>query len=566
MHSKTTPKTHLVPVIKGVSDPAKGLIFRTYHVRPEQLEEALKKATTVPDKIHIPFIKLYSKLSKSIQHNDITHLRDLFSKDSIVWKLLVDRHIKTEPHHNKSKQKLMQSVYAHILSQDSVFEPVIKKHSAISSIRKQTVIQHKESEQKKNKEIKNTSIAVTEKVSLKPIQEEDELLKPVVLPMIHNKKALIAADADIEPPDYGKILTKSKTTVDIFEHTKVGNEMSSFLNFVNPSPSKIVNLHKALTGKAEDRADLAKNLILQPNIYKHDPEYWSDALSHDLIQYYSGVNTNIHRNSVLYSNLMLRNIDKKRFFALHSSVSDPTIAHILSNSNNIENVINGTVLSPKEKLLYIVSLNNNDITNNKHHIIEMAHNAYLKNNTNWSTSLIAAYTNHLNSDSSYRLVNTIAPYFFSPERIMYSTLEQGTNDPFSYLVTQLIASRSLKSHYVPYNEMHMFKDDAFTSVLAMKVAKEITDRHVDLLQNFYASHKYMRTNDVRVGIVAPNTVTADQQLFIRMHPAMVLDILPDNTTSEKYAVAGILKSNNIILQRNNKVLAYNPINSITFDS
>ena len=187
MHTRNTPKTHLVPVIKGVSDPAKGMIFRTYHVRPEQLAEALQKATTTPDKIHISHIKYFDKLSKALGTDDITHLRGLFSNESTVWSMLVTRHVETGVHKERSKQKLLQTVYAHVLSQHSVFEPVIKKHTQNASIKKKTLIVHKEKPQKTKKT--NPKTPVTEKVSYTPFFQEKEELNPVVLPIIHNKKA-----------------------------------------------------------------------------------------------------------------------------------------------------------------------------------------------------------------------------------------------------------------------------------------------------------------------------------------------------------------------------------------
>ena len=561
MHTRTTPKTHLVPVIKGVTDPAKGLIFRTYHVRPEQLAEVLKEATTVVDKVHVPKIHLYSKLSKAIDSNDITHLRSLFSNDSHVWSLLVDRHLKASSHSKHHKQKLMQSIYAHILSQDPVFESVIKEYSTTAPIKKKVIIEHKESEQKKE-------TRVSEKMSDSVLlgNEHDELLMPVIMPELYKNSRSLATQKNIIPLDYGKVLTKTKKYVDVQEHSKTGNEVSSFINFVNPSPAKTLALHKTLTGKGDDSSGVAKNLILQPHIYKHNSDYWSDALSKNIVGHYTNSESSMSSEALLYSNLMLRNIDKKRFFAIHSSMSDKKVAHAVSNKNNINAVLSGNTFSTPEKSLFIASLSPEDVKKYKYDILDMALHMHSNNDVNGALSIIAAYALHLNSNETYRLVNTTAPYLFSPARIMYSALENGTKDPFSYLVAQLIASRSAKMHYVPYNETHIFENAPFIPVLGMRVAKEITDNKVEELRNFYTQHNYMRTSDVQVGIKSPDTLPSDNQLFIRMNPVMVLDKIEDNVIPTGYAASGFLKAKNIILQRNNKVLAYNPIGSIIFNT
>lgn len=561
MNTRITPKTNLVPVVKGVSDPVKGLIFRTYHVRPEQLQKSLQLATTVSDKIHISKITNYTKLEKTIHTKDITYLRNMFPKNSDIWPLIVIRNTsETQQAISTSiaKQKLLQSVYAYILTQNAMF-PIVMKENALASIKSiQTSIKHTEHIIKKP-QLKH----VTEQVSLKPhiYEEFDELLKPVVLPITLKSNVTPIPNHNISQHnvDYGIRLVKNKVTNHIMEHIDTSKELSAFINFINPSPIKVFNIFNALKGKSGDNDSIIKNLILKPQVYKYNTTHWSDTLSTFLADYWKKRAVDMDDVSVLYNSLILRNIDQKKFKSLHASYNDSRIHSILT-AMNIDDVLNSNSLSIKEQSLFIASLDDKTINNNKQSILNRFQELYYNDEIEDALLIFSAYANHLSNDVAYRLLNTFMPTVLSINNILNNVLDENIMDGFSYLLLQVLSSITSKTHYVPYSDISIFKETPFIPVLLLKVLPGFLHNKIKNFQNILNTTSNSSQKEIEINLPIKNINTKDRQLFIRMLPIMVLnkDVISTPT------IKGKVPSKNILIQNDKKVLVYNPMECIQF--
>jgi len=555
MNKRNTPKTHLVPVIKGVSDPAKGLIFRTYHVRPEQLQASLKDAMSQPDKIHVPTIKNYTKLSKAINTKDITHLRTMFSKDSTVWESLVKRnkHEENKVQPQKEKQKLMQSTYAYVLSQDSVFTQAIKEHSRKAALSTSVKIQHSEHAPSKKSR-------VSEQVTLKPNEEYieyQELLSPVTLPFT-KKKDVLKVENNKNEIDTGTVLTKTKIVEQTSDYENLSKELSAYLNFLNPSSNKLVDIHSLLLGKSNEGNSVAKNLTLRPNIYGQNKQYWSDTLSANLTTYLRANEENdMLPSSVFYSSLILKDVDKKRYYDILSSHSDDDMLQVLEQ-NKPEQLITGNYLQNKSKVLYVAALNTEDTTKNKDNIISEVKELHFKNKEDESLSLLSAYSNHLETSTTFKLLNSVLPNNLSIQKIVNDVLTTDTGNAFSYLLLQLISSKIAKLHYVPYDDINIFKEHPFVPTLILKVFREFFNYKFNDFSNFVKSHS---NESVDVGIPYIQADISDRQLFYRLKPMMRFEIAD---TNKEYMLTGTVKKNAILAVNDKHVLVHNAINNVTF--
>lgn len=559
MNSRKTPKTHLVPVIKGVSDPAKGLIFRTYHVRPEQLAASLKNATNKVDKTQVPHITNYDKLAKAVKSNDVTHLRNMFSKDSTVWSSIVKRS-NSVPSNVAAKQKLMQSVYAFTLSQDNIFTDVMKANARASSIVEKTTVKHVEKAASKSMSI---SSKVSEQVYFTPkTNEAQEILMPVTLPPSKSNSNLVVDKKNVNPIDYGKVLTKNKNTEVVDVGSEVSLELSPYINFINPSSNKATNIHSVLNGKTTDGNSVAKNLILRPSVYKENSQYWSEVLASDIVQH-NTTDVKMNSYSEIYSYLMLREIDPKRFHQVFESYPNKKIAHIFYKKEDINALLDSDEIDDVDKSLYVAAIDDDKTTKGKFSILSRVKDLFISNDINGALSLFASYSNHLDSKTTFKLLNSTLPDVLSIEYIIKDVFNNYKKSPFSYLLLQVLCARIKKLHYVPYNDIHLFNGTPFTPVLIVKIFNDFINNKKEELVSFIRKNKPSQ-NEFLVGINAPNTTTPDKQLFIRMNPATLFDIAVDGNDSN-YAAVGRINAKNTLFYNESNILYCDPLHNIIFD-
>jgi len=528
MNSRKTPKTHLVPVIKGVSDPAKGLIFRTYHVRPEQLQKSLQQATTKPEKTHISKIPNYDKLSKSISSNDITHLRGMFGNNSKVWNKLVTRDSKASANSSRSKQKLMQSIYAYTLSQDAMFTTSMKTHAKGALDSQSVKIEHNENPQKHTSNTAKRS-TVHESVSYKPtLQDDSEILMPTVLPAIQNKYSLTVAKNTTPEQDFGKVLTKQKVYTQEPSHVAVSSEISAFVNLLNTPINKASMIHSTLKGKATIDDGVSKNLILRPHIYKNNSEYWTDELSNELSKYMQGTNPNMTSESAIYHSLILRSMDKRRFYEIYESYSDKKIQYVLSNQN-VDAMLYDTVLTNTEKSLVVASLESKTKLENKNDILGAVKDMYTEDSNVDALSLFASYADTLSSDVTFRVLNSLFPGMLTLKNILETVNTKGVAAPFEYTLLQMLMSKVAGTHYVPYDSLHMFSKSPFLPSLILKIFTVMLQNKSSDIIAYIKERRQLPAQEFTVGVNAPDTKTEDKQLFVRMLPVMLLDIVQEGS-------------------------------------
>lgn len=577
LSSIKTPNKSLVPVVKGVSDPNKGLIFRTYHVRPEQLVNQLQSAKSAHAHVNTISVPNHSKLSNAIKGQDITHLRHMFSKNSKVWESIHNRQRQGVEKPGHSRQKMLQSVYASVLSQDPVFSKEIKTHSIRSTKVKRTRIEHIE---KKNKPLKRNSrkgkIRVKEQYDFmrtnSPLREDDMFVLLPPTPVFARAQQLVPTQQPTPQPvveqhvsDTGSMLIKRTIEEDVDESRVFAKQLSAFVNLLNPSVQKIEYLYAQLAGDAVSINAIAKNLILRPGVYATNAQLWSSVLSSNLVQHWRVDDNDMEDDTEFYSALMLRQIDNARFNEIFSPYMNDSVQYVLRNKNDVPGMLQSTVLSDVQKQLLVASLTDEQTIENKPHILQYVRTMFEQHDVENAVAMFASYSNHLPAATTYKLFKQTLPVLLTTAYFVENMYKGVDADALGVIMLQMIGSRKLNTHYVPYSEISTLRNvPAFVPVLAVKLFKEYmrhNSKFFNEVLNFTNGQQYT------VALPKPDTdSTKDGQLFIRVAPFTVMDVLSETNppSIQKHACMGVVEDTAVISIHGNKCIVFNAIDTVTF--
>ena len=413
---------HLVPLVKGAFDPRRGIILRTYYVRPDKLAEMIERARAVPIKSYIHEIPNYRELAKAFTINDVSGLRNLFPKESSSWALVKTRTQDTSPH--RQRGRLAQSVYAMTLRPDVLVVQAARKF-------------------------------------LKDAAKSYELVT------IDNQKPV--KDGDGARVKYVTVLQKKDDPV------QAALELSRLLCLINMRPRKLLDIILALVTKGtfKDKANIIPNLILPIHVYKDTPNIWTDVLTTWFTYWATDENYVLGKDALLQILVVLRRLNRKRFENLLDTYEIPSsIQHALSLIDlGFEAIINSQRLTEMQKAI-ILNLST------KQKDIPLLY-AYVGNNQ-VSLDVKAAVANLVPTDMAVRLWEDYFKEAPVIDEFIASCLH-GASPTAAMIMAELKAARKQGWHFLPYSMVRYVEGHPLICQLPTRLLRYVELEKFDML-------------------------------------------------------------------------------------
>lgn len=493
----------LLPIKKAVTDPGKGLILRTYYIRPEKLKKVLEELKENA-LIYVKNSKLDEIAERIQKTGDISDLRSHINNDKVFRELLihtyeVPRVLALEP--SNYLNVVTHKINSFILTNN---EQYLKKLS--SDIKKAAMrynLNYKINTKKLKKPKISKSKRIREQTEKVPFQVGDYLTEET--PYLQK--------------DYDPIGTAAK--------------LSKILNFFHPSEFKLMKIFKTLLGTDfKDNTYIIHNILLVPDLY-YKNQFVIDLLKSIIASKYKVIYGLADEEDFKYVNtewlpyfyLLLPEEERKNI--LHT-YPDKFIEHIL------------TLDSWKDILKEV----NSD---------ELIYSYLLTTDKVWIQKNLYSILNDSPPEKVLSYVKYLALRKDIPSNIVLSLFQTHIKQPFydisrgisnivnnhvkgfpvSYegLLTQILLSTLTNQKYIPYDKITSIKD-IFTPYLVTKFGKDILDRYSDKLIEWLKIRQPSSNQKITLYYNLPNSSYYEYyyhlgvQLPIRVEPLMALTTEP----------------------------------------
>jgi|GEM_PF-4592495 len=563
--------TYLVPVLKGAVDPRKGVIFRTYYIRPEKLQQMIKKAQEIPAKSYLLRIPNYDKVEQTVNTKDITNLRKLFPKDSNIWQNIHKRSQTFDAitSHKEKRSRLNQATYAYVLTQDKVYQKTIRDNFKNSKTKTDFQLITKTKKQKGLKRKKrNTKV-------------KEQAVEPLTFPLIpklpfkiigyEKTKELIENNIIPEEPhenkELGNIVTYKLKVSNIKDPVNFGNEFSKFLNYVNPHPNKIVGIiSQFISSKSlKDASFVTHNLSLLPKNYFANKEFWIALLGKLLVDVsLSDDLSNFQRNVTLYHALILKRMDGKRYTEIIDSLNTvigKQISSIERNNKSLETILFDVNLDASDKASVLAALHKENALRYKDMVISVASSI----DYNDGLILLSGLAIHLlPADIMASLTTFDSKLLKIGHGIneIYNIQLENSKPTLQYFLLQLLIAKVEKLHYVPYQTIQYIQPSVFTPIIIIKILRNYINLKGDELAKFIVTAKNnisdkINSNKIDVFLPLPKKEVLDGQLYRKARPLEAVYMEPRENT-----IKLTVKKQNIISMREDRAIIVNPVKAI----
>jgi len=386
-------RPHLVPLLKGALDPRRGIILRTYYVRPDKLAEMIERARTVPIKSYVADIPNYSALSKAVKIDDISGLRDLFPKKSAAWGYVKDRAKMKTP--AQQRGRLSQTLYALALRPDTIVVQAGRKFLRGASTKYDVVV---------IESTKPTKDGGAMKVKYTPVLQQTP-----------------------HPEQHGL-------------------ELSRILALINMRPRKLTDVILSLVTKEtfKDKTSLLPNLLLSIHTFMASPVVWTEVLSTWITYWATDEKFRLSNHALLQHLAALRTINRRRFDAILDTYEiPPTISHALKLAETgFEAVIESRKLDEIQKAILL------NMTTPEKQVPVLY--AYVQGHPELSLSIKAAVANLVLTDKAAKLFEA---YFQNAEVLdeFIAWCRDGAPPTCAMLMAEMKAAKHQNWHFIPYS-------------------------------------------------------------------------------------------------------------------
>lgn len=566
---------HLVPVVKGAVDLNKGLILRTYHVKPEKLQELLKQYTKLDPVIaKLPHEKGIRRLLAS---KDLSPLREAFSYNSDNWHHVVKRYDNAADilTHNTQKQLLFQNMYGFVTTNNPVLLPTIKNHFKKSHKGKFVVIEHDEQHVRdiENKKIEQKVSAIREQVQrmvrsdkvvegvlqIQPVKafSQNNILKP-------NNSGVIKKE-DI---DTGTLITRTIREESRFTSITLGRDISKFVNYLNPNPTRVATLVQQCSQMNDTKTpECSNNFSFPLSTYTARPKFWKDRLLYD---YLESVRTDSEYNdtaSALLHALVLRKLDKKKTEDVFLTYMTDDLYFVLRNQKNVHSILESDELDIYQKQSVLASMDAEQIRGSVHVIENYMQRMHRENNTDAALSILGSGYITAEAHNVYMAALRMDQSFFNIKTIVQQTFDVQNKiqrPDFRYFLLQILGATLAKTHYIPYRRISDIRGGVFSPTLVKHLFKYYKFREHQGFLRHLKENKPSYEKTYIVGIKQLDTPTpVDGQVFIRLEPFRVFDIVEPGDEG-KYLVSGVVSKEHVVSIQGTQALIFNPIKTVKF--
>lgn len=558
---------YLVPTLKGALDPKKGIIFRTYYIRPEKLRQMMKQAQQLPTKNYILHIPNYTELENAIKTGTIAGLYQTIRQQpggEAVWNNIVSRNSVFSKHANVQhhQQKFLQNIYAYVLTGDVLSASQIAKNASKAIVSQELSVQQKV-------KVNTAPAKLKRKERRQPIREryrlkriERRILEQTLLDIFKT------APQQIKPKE--ETLTEKDWGMTVSYITKLykkpipqdmGTKLSAFLNYLNINPVKAKAIVSQLISSTSlnDKYHLSGNLILKNYIYFTDPEFWTQVLIKNITSIFENPEF-YSSDNLLYYNLMLNRLNKKQSLTLLRTYPNKAMKVIAGES--IENVLKTENLTQTEKAYFIASLPTSEAERNLDLIISYIDSIEDEDIQNMTLSALLV---NVNNTKAWKAITA----FDSDVQNINSYFDDLHSRKVNWrvLILQIIFSKLLKFHFVPYEEIVKEAKDPFTFALSTKLVRPFYQNlESSLQQNLKIRRSQVEhTLDEQVEVYFPFEMVAspDNQNFIHFRPLETFNL---GSTENKNALKGWVNRKHIvsISDEVKTVIIYDPITNVKF--
>ena len=540
---------HLVPILKGAVDPKKGIILRTYYIRPEKLQTMIQQARQIPAKAYIVKIPHYNALEYAVNTGNITKLSDYITRQEggkDVWANIVMHHkvFDESAHHYEHQQRYLQNVYGFIVSTDQLQHKQLMKNLGKAATKRVLVVQ---SVEKPIKPKLKRGKRVREQVKLGIISDPKQLLE------IQNNQETSDPFA-LRELDYGKQVHYKQKLYKENDGKTLGETISALLNYLNVNPRKAMSIASTMISKQSlnDRYKVAQHTLLKSSIYTTEPNFWKELLL-NLITIDEDPNKKFGHFA------MLLKISPKD--AVQIASADPDTRSWLNLLRMpVKTVLTSSDLTPEQKKYYIASMNEDEA--NK--ILWAIPKFVAAQPVEEQNDTIGALISNLKPTVAYQFIRTKFPQLLDLNSYI-KDLYTGHVD-FGFHLLEMLASKAFKYHYVPYKELLMADNSKkiFSHAIATKLFPIVLKRDSHNLTELFKDLQRTTTkldNVVKLGLhIQDAAIGLDNQVFYKLNAIHPFELFDQTKHNVQFVVpkSAILHFN----ESDNKVLVGDPINQI----
>lgn len=544
-------RPELIPIKKSVVDLTKGVILRTYYMRPDKLKRLINDITTEPIKKYTTSITSRDDVERILTsgHGDASAFSGMFpNSKSVEFSSII------------SRTKVKDAVYETNPSEYNIIRCCQLLTSYVLSLEDMYLIgfKHAVKDAMKNYSLKVTEITTPilpkekKEKQRKLKTEEDQLEFTYPKHFISLEKQL---NINKIPEEYRDrvgvtLQTNIRTKLTKFDDSKkCGIQLSRFLNFIHPTANKVSNILAKLVDKNYRNNDyLIHNLILLPEMYEE--KEFTSALSASLIYDIAQLKAMdaldvIDTNFDFYKYLLLNKIDKTKFNEIYKTYPNnkyDIVYPYLGADKNIIELLASDKLSVEEKASFILMMGSKNLKNNFKDIRKFITVENEVEDLYLVSSIMDALIcrQDLNIELCNALISTVEKSrgfrIFSFENMLDEAINSkiyGIEPTYNYLFLQTIFAKYLKIFYIPYDIAHKtcglpystFIPNKLFTLIYPKIIKEfgvyIKNNTVTGVSGY--KELYMPT------ITNTDLKDLDNQIFIRVDPVEILsDVKPQN--------------------------------------
>lgn len=542
-------RPELIPIKKSVVDLSKGVILRTYYMRPDKLKRLINDLKTEPIKQYTNKIDKRNDVERIVTsgHGDTSAFSSFFPIEkapeftSIIQRSQIkDKVYETNPS-GYNVVRCCQLLTSYVISIQDMYLIGFKNTVKDAMKNYEFVVNEQNKEIKpiiKDKKPKKGGDNIEFEYPTKYSNLEDD---------IHRSKIPDTYTKSTGIPIQTTIRTK---LVKYNNSKKTGLELSRFLNFLHPTPNKVTNILTKLVDKNyRNNEYLIHNLILLPEMYENKTfiSALMSSIIYDSFLLKSDIkNTDIDTNFDLYRYLLLNKIDSQKFTEIYKTYPNQTVDYTLqymTGSKHIVELLNENVLTTEEKSTVILTLSNDILFKN----LKDIRNFIAKENELEDVYLISCILDSLicRKDVNDEMCNTIISEVEKSRNIQIFTLQNmldesvnnkiyGIEPTYNYLFVQSLIAKSLGNFYIPYDIAYKIGGLPYSTFVVNKIFNSIYIKFKKELDNFVYNNKVggiEKQKELYMPLLTNEDLKdLDNQTFIRVDPLEVLYESPPKDT------------------------------------
>ena len=542
-------RPELIPIKKSVVDLTKGVILRTYYMRPDKLKRLINDLKTEP-------IKQYT--GKILKKDDVERIVTTGKGDASAFSNFFPDGKKEEFNSIIQRSHIKDSIYDTNPSCYNVVRCCQLLTAYVISVQDMYLVGFKNTvkDAMKNYELKvteNETVIKTKKPKEKKKKNPEDQIEFIYPTKFIELEEQI--DRNQIPENFPKnigdtIQTNLKTKlIKYTDSKKTGIQLSRFINFIHPTPNKMSTILSKLVDKNyRNNEYLIHNLILLPELYEKK-QFISELIAsiiYDSSLLKSTKSEDVDFNFDLYKYILLNQIDTGKFNEIHKTYSNEKLEYTLPYLNGDKNIIDllsESVLNTEEKSTVVLSLNTKLITKN----LKKIRDFIAKENADEDIYLISCLLDSLlcRRDMNNEVCNTLISEveksrnikIFTLDNMLYEAVNTKIYDiepTYNYLFLQSMIAKYLGNFYIPYDIAYKIGGLPYSTFVVTKIFNNIYPNFKKELDIYIANNKIHgveKQKELFMPVLTNEDLKdLDNQTFIRVDPLEVLYETPPKDT------------------------------------